>query len=90
MQGNKLFESIVQSYPSRTDIWSMFIDAELNASRIDQVRSLFTRVVALKLSTKKMKNFLQRFLKFEQKHGSEENQEHVKQLARDYISAKTN
>lgn len=88
VQANKLLESIVQSYPSRTDVWSLFIDAELQAGRIEQTRNLFARVCALKLSTKKMKSFLQRFLKFEQQHGTEKTQEHVKDLARQYITCR--
>jgi len=67
----------------------MYIDAEMNAERMDQVRNLYERVVHLNLSTKKMQGFLKRYLRFEKDQQSEDGQEHVKQLAREYIALKT-
>jgi hypothetical protein len=68
----------------------MFLDAEMNAKRYDEVRNIFERCVNLKLSTKKMKQFLQRYLKFEKDFGDEKTQEHVKKVAKEYIEMKTN
>jgi rRNA biogenesis protein RRP5 len=89
IDGHQIFEQLISNYPKRTDIWSMYIEAEKNAKRMEQVRNLYERVVNLNLSTKKMQSFLKRYLKFEKEQDSEEGQEHVKQLARDYIAMKT-
>lgn len=88
IDGHKIFEGILNNYPGRTDIWSMFIDMELSVKRYNEVRNLFERVVNTKLSTKKMKKFLQRYLKFEKEYGTEDGQEHVKEIARKYIEMK--
>jgi rRNA biogenesis protein RRP5 len=88
MDGHKIMEGILTSYPNRTDIWGMFLDLELAANRVEQVRSIFERVVHLKLSSKKMKNFLQRYLNFEKENGDEATQVHVKEIAEQYIEAK--
>jgi rRNA biogenesis protein RRP5 len=88
--GHKIFEEVLANNPKRTDIWGMYIDAEMNARRHEQVGHIYDRVVNLNLSTKKMKSFLQRYLKFEKEHGTPEGVERVKQIARDYIAMKTN
>ncbi|KAL0484093.1 RRP5 [Acrasis kona] len=90
IDGHKVFEELISNNPRRTDIWGQFIDAEMSAKRFDEVTQLFTRIVNLNLSTKKMKSFLQRYLKFEREHGTPEGVERVKQVARDYIALKTN
>jgi rRNA biogenesis protein RRP5 len=89
IDGHQIFEQLVANYPNRTDLWSMYIDTELASKRYDQVRQLYERVVTLNLSTKKMQSYLKRYLKFEKEYGTEEGQENVKQLARDYIARKT-
>ena len=66
----------------------MFIDIELSSNRIEEVRTLFERVVSLNLSPKKMKTFLKRFLQFEKQHGTQENVENVKNIAKEYIERK--
>lgn len=81
-------EGILNSYPNRTDLWGMFIDFEMGAERYDEVRNIFERLVHLKLSTKKMKSFLQRYLKFEKDHGDLTTQTHVKKIAEKYIQTK--
>jgi rRNA biogenesis protein RRP5 len=89
VDGHKIFEEVLSNNPKRTDIWGMFIDAEMAAKRNEEVGRIYDRVVNLNLSTKKMKSFLQRFLKFEKEHGTPEGVERVKQIARDYIAMKT-
>ena len=37
-----------------------------------------------------MKKFLQRYLKFEKEHGNEKTQQHVKEIAKNYVEMKTN
>jgi rRNA biogenesis protein RRP5 len=71
--------------PNRTDIWSLFLDFEISAKRYDEVRNIFERVCSLKLSSKKMKNFLKRFITFEEKYGDEDGVNLVKQIAKKYV-----
>jgi len=52
-------------------------------------RRIYERMSTLKLSSKKMKGVLKRWLSFEQEHGSTAQQEHVRQIARDYVAAMT-
>ena len=51
-------------------------------------RQLFERVIQLKVSVKKMKFFFKKYLEFEQRHGTEESVEAVKQKATDYVESK--
>lgn len=90
IDGHQIIQGILNTHPNRTDIWSIFLDLEISSERFEVVRSIFEKIVNLKLSTKKMKHFLQRYLQFEKEHGNEEQQEHVKEIAKKYIQGKIN
>ncbi|KAL9653024.1 hypothetical protein ABK040_015539 [Willaertia magna] len=83
-------ETIIQNNPKRSDIWSMYLDCEQKVTQEESyIRDLFERICNLSsLSTKKMKSFLQRYLKFENENGDKDRQEHVKELAKEYIQNK--
>lgn len=83
-----IFEGLVSNHPKKTDLWSVYLDMETAHGDVDVTRKLYERVVNLSLSTKKMKFFISRYLKFEKEHGTEETINHVKQKAKEYIDAK--
>jgi rRNA biogenesis protein RRP5 len=56
---------------------------------IDKIRSIFERVITLNLSSKKMKYFFQRYLKFEKENGTPETVDHVREAAQNYVERKT-
>ncbi|KAJ2614175.1 rRNA biogenesis protein rrp5 [Coemansia sp. RSA 1365] len=98
-RGRTVFEGVLASFPKRVDLWSVYLDMEISAAarafsadaaatrRWAPVRSLFERVIAMKLSSKKVKSFFKKWLKFEKDHGSEATVEHVKQRAREYVGS---
>ncbi|KAK2175873.1 hypothetical protein NP493_701g01000 [Ridgeia piscesae] len=87
-RGRTMFENILSNYPKRCDLWSVYIDMLTKLGDPEPVRQLFERVIQLKVSVKKMKFFFKKYLEFEQRHGTEESVEAVKQKATDYVESK--
>ena len=85
--GRTIFESILNNFPKRIDILSVYIGQEKKLGEFDRVRSLYERAINMKLSIKQMKFFFKNYLKFEQEHGTEENVENVKQKAYQYVNS---
>jgi rRNA biogenesis protein RRP5 len=65
----------------------VFVDKEIKYGNYDAARSLFSRMVSLKVSSKNIKTIFKKYLSFEMAHGSEAQQDLVKQKARDYVSS---
>ena len=87
-RGRTMFEQILSNYPKRLDIWSIYLDLELARGDIENLRNIFERATDLKLSSKKMRFMLKRFLAFEQEHGTPSTIQHVKQKTLRYIESK--
>lgn len=75
------------SYPKRTDIWNVFVDKEIKFKNFDEARRLFCRMVTLKISSKTIKSIFKKFLNFEISHGTLDQQEAVKEKAREYVNS---
>jgi len=89
-RGRTLLEGILANHPKRLDQWYVYADMEIkHGNSTDATRRIYERMSTLKLSSKKMKGVLKRWLSFEQEHGSTAQQEHVRQIARDYVAAMT-
>jgi len=87
-RGRTIFEGMLNSYPKRADLWSIYVDMEDKSGDAAAGRRLLERIVHLKWSSKKMKFFFKRYLDFETRHGgSAANIEHVKDLARNYVES---
>merc|ERR1712066_691293 len=64
-RGQSVFEGLLDSYPKRTDLWSVYIDAHIGAHTppkaatpdLAAVRSLLERCCALRLKAVKMRFF---------------------------------
>ncbi|KAF9244529.1 hypothetical protein BU15DRAFT_85908 [Melanogaster broomeanus] len=80
-RGRTIFEGIVDSHPKRWDLWSIYIDMEAGQGDIQHLRNLFTRVLAIKMTSHKAKSFFKKWLDLERKLGDEEGATAVKQKA---------
>lgn len=88
-RGRTILEGVLANYPNRVDVWSVFIDQEIKArSNVEAIRLLFQRATSLDLSSKKMKFFFKKYLKFERDHGDEESINKVKMMAKEYVQSK--
>ena len=54
-RGKTIFEGIVDSHPKRWDMWSIYMDMEAGQGDIMNLRNLFNRVLALKMTSHKAK-----------------------------------
>ncbi|KAI8869151.1 hypothetical protein GQ42DRAFT_156453 [Ramicandelaber brevisporus] len=96
-RGRTLFEGILTNYPKRLDLWNVYIDMEIGYGSsgsdddegVQHARRLFQRLLAMKLSSKKMKFVFKKYLAFEKQRGTEETVEEVKQRALAYIRSQT-
>uniref|UniRef100_A0A914VVE1 S1 motif domain-containing protein n=1 Tax=Plectus sambesii TaxID=2011161 RepID=A0A914VVE1_9BILA len=84
-QGKTLFESILSSYPRKTDVWSVYIDMVVKHAKPEEARPLFERVTTLNLGAHKMRFFFKKWLDFEQRYGNEDTVAQVKERAIGYV-----
>ncbi|EGG23485.1 HAT repeat-containing protein [Cavenderia fasciculata] len=85
-RGRTVFESLISSNPSRTDLWNVYIDQELKQeNNAKNIRRLFDRCISLKTSDRNIKQFFKRYLSYEKDHGDESSVNNVKQLAIKYV-----
>ena len=82
-----VFEELVSSFPKRTDLWHIYVDKEIKLNNFAQARQLLDRMISSKLNVKNIKAIFKKYLDFEKRHGTVENQESVKQKARDYAAS---
>ena len=54
-RGKTIFEGIVDSHPKRWDLWSIYIDMQASQGDIANIRNLFDRILALKMTSHKAK-----------------------------------
>jgi tetratricopeptide (TPR) repeat protein len=83
--GRTMFEGLVDTYPKRLDIWLQYVDQEMRFDQTPQVRSIFERMLAGKMSSKKVRSILRKWLDYEKKIGDHDTQNRVLQLAREYV-----
>lgn len=94
-RGRSIFEGLMDSYPKRTDLWSVYLDAHIAAHTpprapapdLGEVRGLMERCCSMKLKAMKMRFFFKRWLDFEKRWGDAESQERVRQRAREFVEA---
>ncbi|KAE9590105.1 putative ribosomal protein S1 [Lupinus albus] len=84
-RGRSLFEGILREYPKRTDLWSVYLDQEIQLKDPDVIRALFERAISLSLAPKKMKFLFKKYLEYEKSQGDEERIESVKGKAMEYV-----
>lgn len=83
-----VFSGVLAKYPKRLDLLFVFVDKEMKAGKIDAARSHLQKTAenpSNKLTDKQMKKLFRKWMKIEEEHGSEEQQEEVKDVARSYV-----
>jgi rRNA biogenesis protein RRP5 len=87
-RGRTLFDGLLVKYPKRLDIFFVYLDKEVKYGTIDHARSkLETKVEERNLSDKQMKSLFKKWYRLEEKYGTGDSQEHVKESARKYVSS---
>jgi len=94
-RGRSVFEGLLDTYPKRTDLWSVYIDAHTKAHTppkvakpdLGEVRALLERCCVMKLKVAKMRFFFKRWLDFEKRFGDAESQELVRNKARAFVES---
>merc|ERR1740121_3464520 len=92
-RGRSIFEGLLDSYPKRTDLWSIYLDAHIKGHTppkvsepdLKEIRGLMERCCTLTLKPIKMRFFFKRWLDFEKKWGDEESEELVRSKARAFV-----
>ncbi|XP_050429060.1 protein RRP5 homolog [Adelges cooleyi] len=85
-EAQTLFEHILTSYPSRIDVWSIYIDMLVKSNKIDLARHALERATIQKLAPKKMKSLFNKWMMLEEKHGNTESIEKVKDSMNNYVN----
>ncbi|KAK0417101.1 hypothetical protein QR680_012834 [Steinernema hermaphroditum] len=85
-RGKTQFEAILNTYPKRTDVWSVYLDMVIKYAKGNaEPRKLFERVTSCKkLPSSKVRVFFQKWLQFEELRGDAETQEKVRERALEY------
>ena len=88
-RGKTLFEELVDRYPKRLDLWSIYIDqlSKPGSGEIQTVRGLFDRALNHKMTSKKAKFLFKKWLAIETRIGDVAGEETAKQRARDWVAA---
>jgi len=77
----------VDSHPKRWDVWSIYMDMEASRGDIQHLRTLFTHVLAIKMTSHKAKTFFKKWLDLERRLGDEEGATVVKEKAIEWTQA---
>ena len=92
-RGRALFESLLAFFKKKSDLYSMFLDMEIEyGSEGDDgkegVRALFKRALADKISTSQAKALFKKWLGFEKSKGDKKSVSTVTRKAKEYFEAK--
>jgi len=100
--GRTMFEGIIANYPSRMDIWAIYMDQEVkyattlgkkDSNKQAQARNLFERALSLPEITKKpkkMKLAFRKYMEFEQALGNVSKLGDLKKRVELYLSTQFN
>jgi len=89
--GRTMFEGIVNNYPKRMDIWSIYMDMEMKYGQgnVTQARHLFERCLnneSIQKKPKKMKLVFQKYMEYENKEGNKNNLQKLRERVEEYLS----
>lgn len=80
-RGATMFEKIIAEFPRRSDIMSVYIDMVIKSGDLDRARELFERATS---NMKNAKFFFKKYLTFEEKYGTDESVDRVKDKIESY------
>ncbi|RZC40160.1 RRP5 -like protein, partial [Asbolus verrucosus] len=78
------FETILDTYPSKINIWFIYVDQLVKRKKIERARNVLERAVQQRFPMKAMKAIFQKFVSFEEQHGTSETVLEVKKKAKEY------
>ncbi|XP_044266223.1 protein RRP5 homolog [Tribolium madens] len=81
------FETILDTYPSKVNIWIIYVDQLVRKKKFDAARKTLERAISQKFALKTMKVLFQKFVSFEEQYGSRESVEDIKSKAKEYLSS---
>lgn len=84
-RGQSMFNSILDNYPKRTDLWLVYVDILTKLGDVKSTRKTFEKATSLNLNPKKMKCLFKKWLDFEKELGDASYCEVVKQRAVQYV-----
>ncbi|KJH53150.1 dual specificity phosphatase, catalytic domain protein [Dictyocaulus viviparus] len=80
-RGRTLFESLVDAYPKKTDLWLVYVDLSLKHSGIEMARQILEKACALRLSMHKLRPLFHRWMEIEERFGDDSSRKLVKEKA---------
>ncbi|RXG53358.1 Protein RRP5-like protein, partial [Armadillidium vulgare] len=86
-RGKTVFETLLNNFPKRLDIWNVYADLLLKQNEIEGCRIVLERITGLKLKLKPMRNAFKKLLEFEKKYGTPKRVEAVKAKVEEYVTA---
>ncbi|KAB7503206.1 Protein RRP5-like protein [Armadillidium nasatum] len=86
-RGKTVFETLLNNFPKRLDIWNVYADLLLKQNDIEGSRIVLERITGLKLKLKPMRNAFKKLLEFEKKYGTPKRVEAVKAKVEEYVTA---
>lgn len=81
-----LLEQIVGVYPQRVDVWCVYVDMLMKSSDINNIRQVMERAVSHQLPARKMKTLFKKWIDIEEKLGSKEKIEEIREKALNFIN----
>lgn len=66
-RGRTFLEGLIATWPKRLDLWHILLSLEMRRGEKDRVRSLFERIVAKGLKSRKVESFFKSWVEFEEK-----------------------
>lgn len=88
-RGRSMFNSVLDNYPKRTDLWLVYVDMLIKHGDLDNTRRTFEKATSLNLNPKRMKSIFKKWLDFEKQYGDATLCKEVKQRAVQYVEQRT-
>ena len=82
-----MFEGLLDRYPKKLDLWSVYIDQIAKTGDMPSCRTLIERALDRHLTVKKAKFLFKKWLALEDRIGDEAGQETAKSKAREWVAA---
>ncbi|CAI6364529.1 unnamed protein product [Macrosiphum euphorbiae] len=85
-EAQTLFEDILTCYPSRIDIWKLYVDMLIKSNKMDLARHAFERAaIQQQVAPEKMTRLFAKWMMFEEKYGTPESIRKVQESLFNYI-----
>lgn len=88
-RGKTMFDHLLATYPKRLDQWNVYVGQLIKSSDYDSARVIFQRAATVRLNARRVRSLLKRFLEFEEAHGTTDQQEAVREMARQYVETRS-